>query len=82
MLESKEDNMIFSMVSMIWQSPLIHIMTPIKGLVTKTRVLTKSLRSPSLVWWSSNHVQSHQDLLRASTTPWQALKVTPITKIV
>jgi hypothetical protein len=73
------------MVSMIWQSPLIHVVTPTKGLVTsqvnKTRVLTKSLCSPSLVWWSSNHVQGHQDLLRTSTTPWQALKVTPITKI-
>jgi hypothetical protein len=72
-------------VSMIWQSPLIHIVTPTKGLVTsqvtKTRALTKTLRSPSLVWWNSNHVQGHQDLLRASTTPWQALKVTPITKI-
>ena len=49
--------------------------------VTKTRALTRSLRSPSPAWWSSNHVQGHQDLLRASTTPWQAPKVTPITKI-
>jgi hypothetical protein len=70
---------------MIWQSPLIHVVTPIKGLVTsqvtKTRALTKSLRSSSLTWWSSNHVQSHQDLLRTSTTPWQALNVTLVTKI-
>jgi hypothetical protein len=73
------------MVSMIWQSPLIHVVTPTKSLVTsqvtKMRMLTKSLRSPSPAWWSSNHVQGQQDLLRASTTPWQAPKVTPITKI-
>jgi hypothetical protein len=50
--------------------------------VIKTRALTRSLRSPSLAWWSSNHVQGHQDLFRASTTTWQAPKVTPITKIV
>jgi hypothetical protein len=59
--------MIFPMISMIWQSPLIHVVTPTKGLVTKTRVLTKSLHSPSLAWWSSNHEQGHQDHLRAST---------------
>jgi hypothetical protein len=86
MLESKGGKRIFfPVVSMIWQSPLIHIVTPTKGLiisqVTKTRALTKSLRLPSLAWWSSNHVQGHQDLLRASTTHWQALKVTLITKI-
>jgi hypothetical protein len=56
---------------MIWQSPLIHVVTPTKGLVTsqvtKTRALTKSLRLPSPAWWSSNHEQGHQDLLRAST---------------
>jgi hypothetical protein len=60
-------------------------MTPTKGLVTsqvtKTRALTKSLHSSSPVWWSLNHVQGHQDLLRASTTPWQALKVTLITNV-
>jgi hypothetical protein len=77
--------MIFPVVSMIWQSPLIHVVTPTKGIVTsqvtKTMTLTKSLRSPSPAWWSSNHVQGHQDLLWASTTSWQAPKVTPITKI-
>jgi hypothetical protein len=60
-------------------------MTPTKGLVTsqvtKIRALTKSLRSSSPVWWSSNHVQGHQYLLRASTTPWQAPKVTLITNV-
>jgi hypothetical protein len=75
----------FPVVSMIWQSPLIHVVTLTKGLVpsqvTKMRAPTKSLRSPSPAWWSSNHVQGHQDLIRAFTTPWQALKVTPITKI-
>jgi hypothetical protein len=58
-------------VSIIWQSPLIHVVTPTKGLVTsqvtKTRVLTKSLHSPSPVWWSSNHKQGHQDLIQTST---------------
>jgi hypothetical protein len=49
--------------------------------VTKTRALTRSLCLPSPAWWSSNHVQGHQDLIWASTTPWQALKVTLITKI-
>jgi hypothetical protein len=85
MLESKGGTEIFPVVSMICQSPLIHIVTPTKGIVTsqvtKTRALTKSLRSSSLTWWISNHIQSHQYLLRAFTTPWQALKVTPITKI-
>jgi hypothetical protein len=70
MLESKGGKIIFSMVSMIWQSPLIHIVTPTNGLVTsqvtKMMELTKSLRSPSPAWWSSNHEQAHQDLLRAS----------------
>jgi hypothetical protein len=83
MIESKGGKRIFSVVSMIWQSPLIHIVTPTKGLVTsqviKTRALTRSLRSLSPAWWSSNHVQGHQDLLHAFTTPWQAPKVTSIT---
>jgi hypothetical protein len=61
----------FPVVSMIWQSPLIHVVTPTKGLVTsqvtKTRALTKSLHSLSPVWWSSNHEQGHQDLLQAFT---------------
>jgi hypothetical protein len=77
--------MIFPVVLVIWQSPLFHVVTPTKGIVTsqvtKTRALTKSLRSPSSAWRSSNHVQGHQDLLQSSTTPWQALKVTSITKI-
>jgi hypothetical protein len=85
MLESKGGKRIFPVVSVIWQSPLIHVVTHTKGIVTsqvtKTRALTKSLRSPSPAWWSSNHVQGHQNLLRASTTPWQTPKVTPITKI-
>jgi hypothetical protein len=85
MLQSKGGKRIFSVVSMIWQSPLIHVVTPIKGLVTsqvtKTRALTRSLSSPSPTWWNSNYVQGHQDLLRAFTTPSQALKVIPITKI-
>jgi hypothetical protein len=34
MLESKGGKRIFSVVSMIWQSPLIHIVTPTKGYVT------------------------------------------------
>jgi hypothetical protein len=70
---------------MIWQSPLIHVVTPTKGLVTsqvtKMRALTRSLHSPSPAWCSSNHLQGHQDLLRASTTPWQVPNVTLITKI-
>jgi hypothetical protein len=75
----------FPVVSMIWQSPLIHVVIPTKDLVTsqvtKTRALTKSLRSLSPAWWSSNYVQDHQDLIRAFTTHWQALKVISITKI-
>ena len=41
----------FPVVSMCWHTPLIHVVTLTKSLVTsqvtKTRVLTKSLRSPS-----------------------------------
>ena len=54
MLESKEwarDDRIFPVVSMCWHTPLIHVVTLTKSLVTtqvtKTRVLTKSLCSPS-----------------------------------
>ena len=54
MLESKEwarDNQIFPVVSMCWHTPLIHVVTLTKSLitsqVTETRALTKSLRSPS-----------------------------------
>jgi hypothetical protein len=84
-LKVKEARGFFPVVSMIWQSPIIHVVTPIKGLVTsqvtKTRALTKSLCSPSPTRWSSNHVQGHQDLLRAFITPWQSSKVTSIIKI-
>ena len=41
----------FSMVSMCWHTPLIHVVALTKSLVTsqvtETRALTKSLRSPS-----------------------------------
>src|SRR6185436_4619174 len=41
----------FSVVSMCWHTPLIHVVTLTKSLVTsqvtETRTLTKSLRSPS-----------------------------------
>ena len=55
MLERKEwarDNRIFfSVVSMCWHTPLIHVVTLTKSLVTshvtETWALTKSLRSPS-----------------------------------
>jgi hypothetical protein len=70
-LKVNEARGFFPLVSMIWQSPLIHVVTPTKGLVTSQvtmmRVLTKSLCSPYPTWWSSNHEQDHQDLLRAST---------------
>jgi hypothetical protein len=83
MLESKGGKRIFSVVSMIWQSPLIHVVTPIKGLVTsqvtKMRALTKSLRLPSPAWWSSNHEQG-QTTFGLPQSPQQAPKVTPITK--
>jgi hypothetical protein len=45
------DNRIFPVVSMCWHTPLIHVVTLTKNFVTsqvtKTRALTKSLRSPS-----------------------------------
>ena len=80
--EGHETTGFFSVVSMCWHTPLVHVVTPTKGIVpsqvTKTRALTKSLRSPSPTWWSSSHVQpssgSHNQLgkLRRNT---------PITKI-
>ena len=71
MLESKEwarDNRIFfSVVSMCWHTPLIHVVTLTKSFVTshvtKTRVLTKSLRSPS----RRGEAQATYNLLRAPT---------------
>jgi len=49
--ESARDNRIFPVVSMCWHTPLIHVVTLTKSLVTshvtETWALTKSLRSPS-----------------------------------
>ena len=49
--------------------------------VIKTRTLTKSLLHQSPAWWSSNHLQCHQDKLWATTILWLAPKGTPITEI-
>jgi hypothetical protein len=43
MLESKGGKRIFPVVSVIWQSPLIHVVTPTKGIVTSQ--VTKMRRS-------------------------------------
>ena len=43
----RETTGFFFVVSMCWHTPLIHVVTLTKSLVTKTMVLTKSLRSPS-----------------------------------
>ena len=47
----QETTIFFPMVSMCWHTPLIHVVTLTKSLVTsqvtETRALTKSLRSPS-----------------------------------
>src|SRR6185437_4902190 len=70
MLEMKEwarDNRIFPVVSMCWHTPLIHVVTLTKSLVTsqvtETRALTKSLRSPS----RRGGAQTTYKLLRAPT---------------
>ena len=71
MLECKElarDDQIFSRgVDVLAHTPLIHIVTLTKSLVTshvtKTRVLTKSLRSPS---WRGG-AQATYNLLRVPT---------------
>ena len=70
MLEMKEwarDNRIFPVVSMCWHTPLIHVVTLTKSLVTshvtKTWALTKSLRSPS----RRGGAQATYTLLRAPT---------------
>ena len=57
----------FPVVSMCWHTPLIHVVTLTKSLVTsqvtETRVLTKSLRSPS----QRGGAQATYKLLRAPT---------------
>ena len=57
----------FPVVSMCWHTPLIHVVTLTKSLVTsqvtKMRVLTKSLRSPS----RRGRAQATYKLLRAPT---------------
>ena len=58
----------FPMVSMCWHTPLIHIVTLTKSLVTsqvtETRALTKSLRSPS---WRGGDQATYNFLLQAPT---------------
>src|SRR6185437_14314501 len=70
MFEMKEwarDNRIFPVVSMCWHTPLIHVVTLTKSLVTshvtETWALTKSLRSPS----RRGGAQATYKLLRAPT---------------
>ena len=70
MLEMKEwarDNRIFPVVSMCWHTPLIHVVTLTKSLitshVTETWALTKSLRSP----FRRGGAQATYKLLRAPT---------------
>src|SRR6185312_10662565 len=57
----------FSVVSMCWHTPLIHVVTLTKSIVTsqvtETRALTKSLRSPSRCGGD----QATYTLLRAPT---------------
>ena len=72
----------FPVVSMCWHTPLIHVVTLTKSLVTsqvtKTRVLTKSLRSPS----RRGGAQAMYKLLRAPTINLASSgKNTSITKI-
>ena len=50
--------------------------------VTKTRTLTKNLLHQSPAWWSSNHLQCHQDNFGLPQSIWLAPKGTPITKII
>ena len=72
MLECKEwardDRIFFPVVSMWWHTPLIHVVTLTKSLVTsqvtKMRVLTKSLRSPS---WRGGAQATYNLLLQAPT---------------
>src|SRR6185437_12615690 len=57
----------FSVVSMCWHTPLIHVVTLTKSLVTslvtETRALAKSLRSPS----RRGGAQATYNFLRAPT---------------
>ena len=86
MLESKElardDRIFFPVVSMCWHTPLIHVVTLTKSLVTshitKTRVLTKSIHSPS----RRGGAQATYNLLRAPTINLaSSARSTSITKI-
>ena len=86
MLECKElarDDRIFSRgVDVLANTPLIHVVTLTKSLVpsqvTKTRVLTKSLRSPS----RRGGAQATYNLLRAPTINLvSSARNTSITKI-
>src|SRR6185369_10427081 len=72
----------FSVVSMCWHTPLIHVVTLTKSLVTshvtKTRALTKSLHSPS----RHGGAQATYNLLRAPTINLaSSARNTSITKI-
>jgi len=75
------DNRIFSVVSVVWHPPLVHVVTLTKSYVTsqitKKWALSSESPSPSPVWWSSNHVHRHKDVLRATTTPWLAPEGNP-----
>ena len=72
----------FPVVSMCWHTPLIHVVTLTKSLVTshvtETRALTKSLRSPS----RRGGAQATYKLLRAPVINLASSeRNTPITKI-
>src|SRR6185436_8592668 len=78
----QETTEFFPVVSMCWHTPLIHVVTLTKSLVTshvtKTRVLTKSLRSPS----RRGGAQATYNLLRAPTFNLaSSARSTSITKI-
>ena len=78
-----ETTVFFPVVLMCWHTPLIHVVTLTKSLVTsqvtETRVLTKSLRSPS----RCGGAQATYNLLRAPTINLASpARSTSITKIV
>src|SRR6185312_306421 len=79
----QETTEFFPVVSMCWHTPLIHVVTLTKSLVTsqvtEMRVLTKSLRSPS----RRGGAQTTYKLLRAPTINLASSgRNTSITKIV
>ena len=66
-MSGQETTGFFFVVSMCWHTPLIHVVTLTKSLVTsqvtEIRVLTKSLRTPS----RRGGAQATYNLLRAPT---------------